>query len=243
MSKLRVLIVAFGLVWGADSWANGAELIKQALRAEENARQTDEKGDYERAIALYGRVLSAPELSTPQRTQALIGRGSLYAEIGDCVSAISDYDEALTNPAKSARPYLLRAACLRERGKLDLALRDYDDAVMRSPKEGVVRLERGAVHLKLQHYAEAIGDLDMAAKLLGKRESSDLHLMRGDAHFGLQDYEKAATEYHRALAITRRNTKRLLPQGINGQGESLRPIYSRLRDTYAALANSRSGSK
>lgn len=94
-------------------------------------RYDEARPDYDRALKLG--------LNADERFIALVGRGRTLVELGKYGNAIEDFDEALRFDRNSARALMWRGVAQEKRGRVALALADYERASRRDPENGWLR--------------------------------------------------------------------------------------------------------
>jgi tetratricopeptide (TPR) repeat protein len=107
-------------------------------------------------------------------------------------------EEVRRNP-KSAIAWRRRAVCWKERGELDNAIRDYDEAIRLDPKYALAYQSRGNAKRGKLDYDGAIGDYDEAIRLDPKNAWA--YNNRGNAKRGKLDYDGAILDYDEATRL------------------------------------------
>ncbi len=113
---------------------------------------------YDRALALYTRVIKSAALSPEHLSNAHRGRGDVYFEKGDFDSAIGDYERALTIDPHNAAAYTNRGNIRFHRGSFSLALEDLNSAIILNPRDAVAFQNRGNVYFYSGQYGKAATD-------------------------------------------------------------------------------------
>jgi tetratricopeptide (TPR) repeat protein len=90
--------------------------------------ELDEKGEYRRAIADYGRAIDLNP-----RANYYTNRGLAYSSLDDLDRAIEDYDEAIRLDAKHATAWNNRGVAYEKKGDLPRALRNFNEAIRLDP--------------------------------------------------------------------------------------------------------------
>ncbi|MFN3513910.1 MAG: tetratricopeptide repeat protein [Phenylobacterium sp.] len=110
-----------------------------------------------------------------------------------------------SNAAAAPNPdYLVnRAALLVQRGELDAARADLDEAIRFAPSLAVAYNNRAAIHEKQGRPQAAMSDLDEAIRLDPKLASA--HMNRGNIFLNAGDPERAVADYRQALALNPRH--------------------------------------
>ena len=125
-------------------------------------------GDHQRALALYGRVLTL----NPYAAVYYNNRAAARDQVGDLAGALADYDTALRIDPKPAVYYSNRGSLLLKREDVPHALADYDRAVKAEPKTGFFHQERAKALLRKGDVPAAIGEFRTAFRLDPKLTSS-----------------------------------------------------------------------
>jgi tetratricopeptide (TPR) repeat protein len=153
------------------------------------------RGDYDRAVAEYGRAIG----SDPTFSLAFTGRGLAYFKKGaldraiddyeeairldptfavafnsrgtahyvkrDIAHAMADFEEAIRLAPHYACPYIGRGVILSDEGDLDRAMAAFDEAVRLAPMEAPAFYNRGNVYSKKGEPDRAIEDFVQALTL------------------------------------------------------------------------------
>jgi tetratricopeptide (TPR) repeat protein len=116
-------------------------------------------GDYDRAIADYGRAL---ELD-PDYAGAFVGRGLSYYGKGDIDRAIADVDRAIRLKPEYAEALAARGVMYSFKGDSDRAIADFDRAIRLKPGNANYYFNRGAAYMDSGHIGRALLDWCRAA--------------------------------------------------------------------------------
>jgi tetratricopeptide (TPR) repeat protein len=87
------------------------------------------KQDYDKALADYNAALKLFPYPSPDRPDALVGRGNCYSAKGDQERAIKDYDDALRQDLGNVNGYYNRGLAYRRKGDVQRARADYEKAI------------------------------------------------------------------------------------------------------------------
>lgn len=165
------------------------------------ANAYDRKGDYEKAIDDYTRLLQLDSDSP----NLLNSRGNAYTGKGDYAHAIADYSRSIafnTNASKVG-DVLHVGTTLANRcearalaGDFKKALHDCDAAIKLEPNEPVPLSSRGFVYLLMGKNDEALADYDASVRLGPERPSAlygrgMVKLRKGETEDGKADIEAA----------------------------------------------------
>lgn len=232
-----LLLMAFSVVTHAQT---GEALLKEALKVEEELRNKtsifDRQPDFNPAIELYSKALSANDLSSTRKALALLNRAALLVAQDNCFAAVKDLDQTLQLKPKQVKAHALRASCKQQSKLFKEALDDLNAAVALAPRDPVLLHGRATVHVSLSDYDKAIRDYTSSINSLNPNESSDLFVERGDAFVAQGKHQRAIEDYQRAVQITKKNAAKLAPTGSGSGMKQLQPIFKKLGDAYHALA-------
>ena len=153
------------------------------------------KGDLDRAIADYNRVLRLDK----NLAAAYGGRARAYLGKGELDKALADFGEAARLDPQSASLYLDRAAIYVAKSNLDQAIADYDKAIERDPKLAVAHNNRGLAFSAKGELDKALADFDVALRLDPK--FADAFLNRANVFREKHDLERARQDFQAALRL------------------------------------------
>jgi tetratricopeptide (TPR) repeat protein len=164
-------------------------------------------------MRIYALLLGAAVLLLPAPAHALVTVvGStlahdcfLIAKAGnDPVGGIATCDEALNEEAldthSRAGTYVNRAVMKVALGRLDDAMRDYDQAITLQPDLGDGYVDRGAALITLKRYDEAMADINKGIAL-GLSYEHVGYYNRAVAEFYLGRITESYYDYKKALQI------------------------------------------
>jgi tetratricopeptide (TPR) repeat protein len=235
---LLITIATFGISTALAK--SGSEMLADALKQEKelrsNASPFSNSPDFRNVIAIYTQALDSGTLSKNEKIRALLKRGGLYTEQGECKSAVPDLDSAIEMGHRSALAYALRSACRVETQAYDAAVEDLNKAIALSPKDAILRRERALVFLKMKDFERAAADLGGAIQLLKPKESADLHTLRGDAHQQRGEHQRAINDYLAAVRIRQNNAKELGVPATGAQMVQVKALYGKIAESYRALS-------
>ncbi len=106
----------------------------------------DRKGDRQKAIADFGKVLRRD----PGNGPTLLMRGVAYAQIDQLDKAISDFSAAIEGDHSYAKAYSLRGRAYEQKGALHKAAADYRRAIALAPQSVEARNRLQALKSKLR---------------------------------------------------------------------------------------------
>lgn len=152
------------------------------------------------------------ELDGAQRTAVLTHRGLAYFARRDLARAAADLDEAVKADRRSAAAWNARAIVAQQAGDLDLAIRDFDEALAVNPDFGAALANRGGAWLAKGEARRALADLDRAVLRAPARLELALTL-RGRTKLALDDPAGALADFDAALVRNPRYANALEARG------------------------------
>ena len=158
-------------------------------------------------------LLGAALLLIPARAHALVtvvGSGLAHdcfviAKLGnEPVKGVATCDEALTeealDPGQRAGTYINRAVMKMALGRIDDAMRDYDQGIAIKPDLGDGYVDRGAALIRLKRYDEAMNDINKGIGL-GLSYEYVGYYNRAVAEFYLGRIPESYFDYKKTLEI------------------------------------------
>ncbi|KAE8587373.1 hypothetical protein XENTR_v10021951 [Xenopus tropicalis] len=139
----------------------------------------------------------------PHSVRAYLYRGALKYYIKAYKLAVQDFSKAATLDPTCSLVYYNRGVCHHQTKMYDEALKDYSIVLLLGGWKEVdskVLVNRGLLYLELQDFANALEDF----KCVALRTPGDIkiHLVIGNCHQRLQQYEEAVQAFNQALNIT-----------------------------------------
>jgi tetratricopeptide (TPR) repeat protein len=134
------------------------------------------------------------------------------------------------NPS-DVESYAQRAVAWKLKGELDIAIRDYDDAIRLDKDNPRWWKNRGVLYLEKKNYDQAISDFGNAIYL--DRKNPENYNDRGKAWLAKRDYDRAIRDCEEAIRLDPRNA-----DGYVGRGNAWRnqkDYASAFRDYNLAL--------
>ena len=154
--------------------AEAAAAAQGALVSLRRAVTAANEGDYRAAVELFTQVLSYE----PGLTDALSGRGTSYAYLGDLPKALRDFDAALRHNPKDPDLLGRRVQVLQALGGRDAEVVEATTAILSArPHEVQALHQRGKAFSTLQNYRRAVADLTAFLDRGGKRSAAVLNLL------------------------------------------------------------------
>ncbi|RWD63339.1 tetratricopeptide repeat protein [Mesorhizobium sp.] len=181
--------------------------------------------DYGQAIADFDRVIQL----APNFAAAYFRRGLAKVTSGDVDGALADCDRAATLDPKARDAHYCKGMAWHAKGDAGRAVAAYTVAIGIDAKDDAIYYARGMARADSKDYAGAIADFDEALKLdpgnsdyavarkaagaaKGENQAAMAEtapdpvalaaaLERGDASYRKRKYDRAATEYSRAVAL------------------------------------------
>jgi tetratricopeptide (TPR) repeat protein len=168
----------------------------------------DREGVVYLAYDLYylGRLDEALALATkyepiiPNDKDLALIAGYVHAHSGQLREAVADYTRALERDPKMALGYGNRGFVLNDLREAGKAVKDFQTAIQLQPDYGEAHLGLAYADLQLHRPKQALIQLDVTQKLMGK--SHALHLARAEGFRQEQDFVRAEPEYRIALQET-----------------------------------------
>ena len=169
------------------------------------------------------------------RSDALLGLGYAFAEIGDLERAIAYLEQVTLLAPYPFHAYTALGSLRASMGHYDLALSNFDQALAISPRFIPALVARGETHLRFEEYEAALRDLDLTLQVSPR----DLRALaaRGNVHCFLGDVEQSAEDTFQVYVFSgheiRTQMQSALADGgyydgpIDGESDEL--VFSALR--------------
>jgi tetratricopeptide (TPR) repeat protein len=173
------------------------DLRRESIAKE--AREAEDKQDYQRAIELYSQAIGDAATSSFERRELLRGRAFAYEDAKQYGPAEADWGSALNVLPVKPNLYVERGLFYIRQKRFEEALADFKSGAELDPGksiyaygEGRAYEKRGDYQLAIERYSEAI-----------RRAPEDgfYWSARGSAYNYLKMYEQALADYERALAL------------------------------------------
>jgi Tfp pilus assembly protein PilF len=195
-------LVLGGLVLAFEPW------VSRHDRPAKNAGQADEigtyfnrgrdylhKGDYDRAIADFTRVIEID----PRKADAYHYRGIAYDRKGDRDRAIADITKPIEIDPRNASAYNDRGILYHMKGEHDRAIADFTRVIEIDPRNAGAYNNRGRDYWHKGDYNRALADFDKAIEIDPRQPHA--HINRGVTYEALGGAAEAIAAYRQALAI------------------------------------------
>jgi len=157
-----------------------------------------EEGNYDKAIAEFGRAISLKA----DYTGAFVYRGNARRKMGELNRAIEDYSRALNLDSEYAEVYNYRGFSYAKRGDLRRAIDDYTQAIRCRANYTDAYFNRAYAYSEQGSWDEAIADYTQVIKL--EPSNAIAYNERGNAWYNKGDRLKAAADFDTADKIANR---------------------------------------
>ncbi|KAM4690484.1 tetratricopeptide repeat protein 6 [Rhinophrynus dorsalis] len=150
----------------------------------------------------------------PQSVRAYLYRGVLKYHIKAYKLAILDLTKASELDPTCTLVYYNRGVCYHQIKMYDEALKDYGIAVLLGGWKEVdvkVLVNRGLLYLELQDYANALEDFKAVS--LKTPEDTKIHLVIGNCHHRLQQYEESVQSFNHVLQLNPLSSEAYIGRG------------------------------
>jgi len=127
-----------------------------------------------------------------------VDRGIEYTDIGNYVSAIAAFSEAIELDPDYSAAYYFRGDAYCDKGDFDLAIADYTEMIRVEQAE--YYFKRGNAYYRKKDYDLAITDYNKVISL--KPDNCDAYYNRSDAYLCKGDRERAAADFDCARKIS-----------------------------------------
>jgi tetratricopeptide (TPR) repeat protein len=141
-------------------------------------------------------IVPAQELSQEWRWCAGLNGASADLVISGCTTVIQSGRE---NTKNLAGAFYNRGNAYSDKGELDRAIRDYDQAIRLNPQYALAFNNRGNAYNKKGEPDRAIQDFDEAIRL--NPQSALAFYNRGNAHRNKHDLDRAIRDYDQAIRL------------------------------------------
>lgn len=161
-------------------------------------------------------INSTPSLAPAQLAEAYYDRGSTYFRSGNPMTALADFDRALTLDPSNVSARVLRGAARAQTGDLDAAIADFDAALVIKPDDPLVLVDRARTFAAKGDLGNATADIGEAIKIdpmfaFAIAVRGALYEVQGNALAALADFN-AALAIDPSLGIAQQGRARLTSQ-------------------------------
>lgn len=139
--------------------------LEMALDDISSGLAAKERGELNSAIKRFTHALNQTLLDNENRAIALNNRGNCYADLGDELKAMSDYNLALELAPNMAEVYFNRAGLFYSQAQYIRALADYEKAAAISPGLPQIQFNMSFAYARLGRLDEAVAATQQAIVL------------------------------------------------------------------------------
>jgi tetratricopeptide (TPR) repeat protein len=180
--------------------------LKQAEAYNLQGETNISKNQFTNAIKDFSRAINI----NPKFIDALINRGSAYAQLGRFNDALSDFNQALKYEKKDAELFSKRGEIFLQNNLYDQAIKDFSSAIVLNPMYSDAYLNRGRAYSEKGMPDEAMNDFNHAIKA-----DSD------HADYPFVDRAAPAIQEDQASLASRDEAEKLNQQGIENMEKEL----------------------
>ena len=149
------------------------------------------ENNFDDAITYYGEVISLQPDSLIL-ANALVGRGSAYANKREYESALTDLTKAVELFPEKVQGYKFRGLAYLRTDHFEAAIQDFNKAIDLGSKDAGVYSNRGLAYLRIGDFEAAIQDYSRAIDL--NPHSAMIYCNRGEAWLHLKEWQKAKAD-------------------------------------------------
>jgi len=150
--------------------------------------------EYSKALNITNDYLE----ENPDDAEAYATRGNIYYLQHRCNQAISDIDKASSMGSTSVTIAGIKALCLAENGKYEIALKSVNKRLKSRPDASLYNV-RAYIYNKKGEYAKALKDCDRSIALDGSKPNP--YKNKGLAYLGNSRYGEAIEQFSKAIKI------------------------------------------
>ena len=165
-----------------------ASLISKGLAFHHQRKFSDAQAMYEQVLVIQVNHFDALQLL-----------GALSVQTKEFIKGVNFLTKALQIKPNDATCYSNRGIALKELGRFEESLADYDKAISIKADYADAHFNRGNALKELQRFEEALADYDKAISI--KADYADAHFNRGNALKEIQRFEEALSGYDKAISI------------------------------------------
>jgi tetratricopeptide (TPR) repeat protein len=138
-----------------------------------------------------------------------------------CLSTLSSFVPHRANTSEyDAWTYANRGITNADKGKLDDAINDFNQAIRLDPKSGWIYCQRGSAYSSKGDFEKAINDFTRYIELQTNDPCDCAYVTRGYAYSEHGDYDKAISDYNEAIRLNPTNSQTYGYRGYAYSGES-----------------------
>ncbi len=158
-----------------------------------------QRGNLDKALALYGEALSDRTLPNDRRSIILNDRGVVLTRKQQPRLAIEDFNRAAVLYPEYAPIYNNRGNLLLQMGQMREAIKDFDRAVLLAPTYAAAFANRGSANVKFGQPDKAVADFSRAIEISAQNPSA--FNGRGRAHLAANRPYSAQRDFSRAVQL------------------------------------------
>lgn len=175
---------------------------------------------------------SAPPMSPAEKA---FNDAVNYIRTGDHVSAIANYDMALTFDPQFVVAYIGRGTSNLSLGRFEEALADMNAAIDSEPDLSESYNLRAQIYFQLRNYGRCIADLTILLSI--EPDRADAYLMRGLANSNLGRNMRSIEDYTKAIELDQNNTNAYLHRARAYEKEGRYDLAGRDQKQYERLSS------
>lgn len=193
-----------------------------ALTAKEMLAQIAENDDSRRVSKAAIDVLTAYENGSlegegekpkSESDAGILTTGQLQAEQALTNNLTAIFDHLIKNDPNNFSAYLDRANIYLNSGRYNEALTDFSQAIKINPNSPNAYFSRGIVYHSLGRHIDAIEDFTRVIELNPPVFINQAYANRAAAHFVLQNYDEALSDYSQSIQVSPNTTETYLKRG------------------------------
>ena len=175
--------------------------------------KTDCAGDnLDRQIAGCGRIIEDRSATARERFIAYYNRGNAHRDKFDYDRALADYNGAIKLDPKHAYPRNNRGIVHRMKGNFESAIADFSEAIKLDPRHaGALSNRCWTLAIVGRDFPEALANCNESLRLNARDHNT--WDSRGFTYLKMGDWERAISDYDKALNLYRRRAWSLYGRG------------------------------
>ena len=135
----------------------------------------------------------------PEDVEAKLQLGLTYFNLSEYDEAIGLFNEVIASNNNNAKAYYYRGLCHKEKGTPELAIADYNTAMIHGMHTYELFFSKGNLEYELKRYTEAVSDLTQAIGL--NPENPNAYILRGLVYQILGEDDNACHDFKKACQI------------------------------------------